>query len=262
MVNIAPRTPEAVRAPASYKISSGRIPRPQRVILFGPGGVGKTTLASLAPEPLVLDIDKGSSHLSVPRVEGIETWEHLRAALSDRALLEPFKTIIVDSGTKAEEYALAWTLANIPHEKGQLVQRVENYGFGKGLQHLFDTFLLLLADMDRLIDSGKNVVLVCHECVNDAPNPQGEDFQRYEPRLQSPKSGKASIRDRVFEWADWVGYVAYDVVSQDGKARGNGTRTVYFDARPTWRAKGRGDSAKVIPWNDRANGKEVWSCLS
>lgn len=259
MATIAPREVQA-KTPATYRISSGPLARAQRVVLYGPGGVGKTTLASIAPTPLLLDIEGGSARLDVSRVDGLNSWEHLRGALQDAALTEPFSTIVIDSLTRAEELALAWTLANVPHEKGQLVRRVEDYGFGKGYQHLFDTFLLILSDVDRLIERGKNVVLVCHECVNDAPNPSGEDFMRYEPRLQAPKSGKASIRDRVFEWADWVGYVSYDVLSEDGKARGNGTRTVYFDARPTWRAKGRGNSKKVIPWNDRAN-SEVWTCL-
>lgn len=260
MATITPRAAPAVAAPPAFRVSSGRQARAQRVVIYGPGGVGKTTLASLAPSAILLDIEGGSARLDVSRVEGIGTWDHLRAALQDPALTEPFSTVVIDSLTRAEELALAWTIQNVPHEKGSRVARIEDYGFGKGYQHLFDTFLLILADLDRLTERGKHVVLICHECVNDAPNPSGEDFMRYEPRLQAPKSGKASIRDRVFEWADWVGYVSYDVLSEDGKARGNGTRTVYFDARPTWRAKGRGDTKKVIPWNDR-NNAEVWTCL-
>jgi len=260
-VSIAPRSkPEPVKA--MYSVSTGKQSRPQRVIAYGPGGVGKTTLGALAPKPIILDIEGGSARLDVDRVDGIQTWEDLRQVLGDRELLEPYSSVVIDSGTRAEELASAWMLLSVPHEKGHMVKRIEDYGFGKGYQHLFETFLLLLADMDRVVETGKHVILLCHECVNDCPNPNGDDFIRYEPRLQAPKSGKASIRDRVFEWADWVGYVSYDVLAKDGKGRGNGTRTVYFDARPTWRAKGRGDAAKVIPWNDPKNASEVWSCLS
>ena len=34
-----------------------------------------------------------------------------------------------------------------------------------------------------------NVILICHDCTATVPNPTGEDWLRYEPRLQSPGSG-------------------------------------------------------------------------
>src|SRR6185436_20399049 len=102
-------------------------------------------------------------------------------------IVDDFDSIVLD-GTKAEEYAIAHTLANVPHEKGGRVSSIEGYGFGKGYQYVYDTFLLLLADLDRLVERGKNAVLICHECVSDVPNPAGEDFLRFEPHLQCPKS--------------------------------------------------------------------------
>ena len=105
---------------------------------------------------------------------------------------------------------------------------------------MFDTFLPLLADLDRHARAGRNVVLVCHDCTSTVPNPAGEDWLRYEPRLQSPNSGKASIRLRVREWADHVLFVGYDVsVGKDGKGRGAGTRTLYSAEVPHCMAKSR-----------------------
>lgn len=261
MVDIKPRTAAPPVLSPTFTVTTGKVQRARRVVLYGPGGVGKSTLASLTPTPIVFDIEGGTATLDIARVDGIKTWEHLLAAVRDTSLTEPYETVVVDGGTKSQEFAEAWTLANIPNDKGAFVKNVEAYGFGKGYQFVHDTFLHLLAELDRLVERGKNVVFVCHECTSDTPNPNGDDFLRYEMRLQQMKSGKASIRDKVFEWADVVGYVSFDVLAQDGKARGNGTRTVYFDARPAWKAKGRGDFAKVIPWNDSTNAKEVWKCL-
>ena len=60
-----------------------------------------------------------------------------------------------------------------------------------------------------------------------------------EPRLQSPASGKASIRLRVREWADHVLFIGYDVTVKDGKGKGSGTRTIYPCELPFCMAKSR-----------------------
>jgi len=185
-----------------------------------------------------IDVENGTRKLNVHRVDGVSTFADLRECLRSDVLNE-FQTVVIDSGTKAEELAVAHTLSTVPHEKGKKVDRVEDYGFGKGYQHIYETFLLLLADLDILIRRGKNVVLIAHDCVADVPNPVGEDYIRYEPHFQSPKSGKASVRHRVIQWADYVLFLGYDVISEDGKGKGAGTRTIFTVERPDHIAKSR-----------------------
>src|SRR6185436_2846946 len=175
----------------------------------------------------------------------------LRSVLQSK-VVDDFDSIVLDSGTKAEELAIAHTLATVPHEKGGRVNSIEGYGFGKGYQHVYETFMLLLADLDRLIEKGKNVGMICHECISDVPNPAGEDFLRYEPHLQCPKSGKASIRNRVVQWADHVLFLGYDVFAEDGKGKGSGTRTIWPQERPDHVAKSR-RLTEPVPWNDKAD---------
>jgi hypothetical protein len=158
--------------------------------------------------------------------------------------------------TRAEELCVAHTLATIPHEKGHRVNRIEDYGYGKGYQFVFDTFLPLLADLDRHCRAGRNVVLVCHDCTTSVPNPAGEDWLRWEPRLQSPASGKASIRLRVKEWADHVLFLGYDVdVDKEGKGRGSGTRTLWPTELPHCLAKSRTTQDPIAVEPD----KDVWA---
>ena len=38
------------------KITGGKIERAQKVVLYGPEGVGKTTFASKFPSPLFIDV--------------------------------------------------------------------------------------------------------------------------------------------------------------------------------------------------------------
>lgn len=221
-----------------------------RTVLYGPGGIGKTTLAAASPGPVVFfDLDDSLPRLR-QRLAGLPTppelrvvpardsWEDIRRALRSPGW-DGVGTIVIDSATRAEELAVEHTLANVPHEKGQRVKRVEDYGFGKGYTHVFDTFRQLLPDLDLHVRAGRHVVLICHDCTANVPNPNGEDWIRFEPRLQSPNSGKSSIRLRVREWADHVLFVGYDVAVADGKARGGETRTIYPNERPHCMAKSR-----------------------
>ena len=129
-----------------------------------------------------------------------------------------------------------------------VIRRIEDYGFGKGWQHNFETFLTLLGDLDRHVRAGRHVVLICHDCTATVPNPKGEDWLRYEPRLQNPSSGKASIRLRVREWLDHLLYVGYDVTCEkrdNGKGSGSGTRTIYPQELPFCMAKSRSLAEQV-----------------
>lgn len=235
--------------PPVRRVAFGAIePQGHRVGLFGPGGIGKTTLAATAPGPVgFIDLDDSLpilrpslGELDIRRVSGIAGWQDMRDALHNDGW-DDVRTIVIDSATKAEELALEWTLRNVKHEKdGVVIRRIEDYGFGKGYQHLYETFLTLLSDLDQHVRAGRNVVLICHDCTATVPNPKGEDYIRWEPRLQNPSSGKASIRLRVREWLDHLLYVGYDVESgKDGKARGHGSRTIYPRELPFCMAKSR-----------------------
>ena len=169
--------------------------------------------------------------------------------------------LVIDSATKAEELCVAHTLATVSHEKnGRVCRSIEDYGWGKGYMHVFEQFLALLTVLDLHSRAGRHVILICHDCTSNVPNPAGEDWLRYEPRLQNPNSGKASIRLRVREWADHVLFMGYDVAVKDGKGQGAGTRTLYPSELPHCMAKSRtrqypiavGNAADEL-WNEIVN---------
>jgi len=169
-----------------------------------------------------------------------------------------FDAVVFDTLTKIQEWSEAWTIANIKHEKGHAVDSLEGYGFGKGIVHAYETFLMFLGDMDTLGRRGKHVITVAHECTANVPNPAGDDWIRFEPRLQSPASGKSSIRHRIKEWVDHLLYVVYDVFAKDGKAQGSGTRCIYCTENPAYWAKSRFLSQPIVYEKGSA---ELWKRL-
>ena len=250
LVNSEPpqRRPAGKPAVAFGQIADGT---GHRVVFYGPGGIGKTTLACTAPGPvaffdlddslprLKVSLSESGLNLDVRPVTNANTWQDVRDALCSDGW-SGIRSIVIDSATRAEELAAAHTLATVPHEKKEMViRRIEDYGFGKGYQHVYETFLAVLGDLDQHTRAGRNVILICHDCTASVPNPSGDDWLRYEPRLQSPSSGKASIRLRVREWADHLLFVGYDLDVRDGKGKGSGTRTIYPCELPHCMAKSR-----------------------
>lgn len=248
----------------SFAPTSGVQSKYQRIVVYGPGGVGKSELCAnlnqVGVKPLFLDIGNGTSFLNVDRVSDITTWADLRAVLHDPNIWKGYGAVIIDDLTKAEELAAEWTLANVPKERKdgtkETVSSIEGYGWGKGLTHVYETFLLLLGDLDKHVREGRQVVCIAHECTANVPNPSGEDWIRYEPRLQ--ETPKGPIRSRVFEWCDHFFYIGYDVSVEDGRGSGSGTRTIYPAEMPTHKAKSR-DLADPIVYLDGDAG--LWNLL-
>lgn len=258
----APPKRPAPRAPSRRSVTFEKAPTAlaQRIGLYGPGGIGKTSLAAVAPGPVVffdLDDSLGVLELDVQRVPEVGSWDSLRGALQGDGWDE-VRTIVVDSGTRAEELAVAWTCRNVPNDRGGRVTRIEDYGYGKGYTHVYDTFMALVGDLDQHVRAGRNVIVICHDCKASVPNPMGEDYLRFEPRLQSPGSGKASIRLRLREWLDHLFFIGYDVAVEKGKGRGEGTRTIYPIETPACMAKSRLLDEPILFGRDSA---DLWDRL-
>lgn len=228
-----------------------------KILLYGTGGIGKSSLAAGAPGVVFADIERSTPDLDVERVDNIDNWTDLRAWLNSPDAAQA-KTVVIDSGSKAEEWCVQHVLQTIPTEKGQKVDRIESYGFGKGYSHVFEEWLKFLGDLDAHYRAGRNVILIAHDTVGNVPNPTGDDFKRYQPRLQSQSNG--NILAKTKEWADHVLFINYDMVVKDGKAKGEGTRTIYVNETPSYMAKNRNlsDTPIVFP----KGGTELWDLLS
>lgn len=215
-------------------ITRGKQTRPQKIVIYGPEGIGKTTLAAQFPEPLFIDTEKGTSHVDVARIqlEKDTSWDDLLSIIDEVAKEDVCKTLVIDSVDWTEQIATE----SICRKYRQ--PSIEAFGYGKGYTYIAEEISKLLAKLDLVLASGKHVVLIAHAKMRKQELPdEGGAFDRWEMKLSRQT---API---VKEWADAVLFINYRVYvstseTGHGKATG-GKRVIYTTHAPTWDAKNR-----------------------
>lgn len=240
-----------------FTVTKGTKSGAKRVGVYGPPGIGKSSLAALAKNPVIVDLELGTRAIDCARIDSVTTFAELRALLQS-PILDQFGTIVIDSASKVEDMIDRHILATIPKEKGGLPARLSDYGFGKEQGHRYDQFLLFLQDLDLHIRAGRHVIVICHSVIADVPNPTGDNFIRWEPRVNNPKSGKQSSLGAFVSWLDDLLFLGYDVAIEEGKGRGSGTRTIWGTERPDHMAKSR-PAIDPLPFTE--GDSTVWNKL-
>lgn len=121
-------------------------------VIYGPPGLGKSSLAFTSDTPLLLDFDNGS-HRAANRKDTVrvENWGDVAGITADD--LAPFKTVIVDTAGRALDILTADIIrVNPKHGRGGALT-LQGYG---ELKSRFTSFLKLLNSF------GKDVVLIAH----------------------------------------------------------------------------------------------------
>jgi hypothetical protein len=228
-------------------IRRGRIPRPQKVVLYGPEGVGKSTLAGQSPDPVFLDTEGGTHHLDVARFDAVATWEEITAAVTQLAKADhPFRTLVIDTADWLEK-RLAEHLCRKSNKES-----IEDFGYGKGWVILAEEFARFLTSLDALTDRGIHVVFLAHSTVKkfEAPDQAGS-YDRFELKLSKQNA------PLLKEWADLVlfgNFVTKVAEKDNGKMRGVGgkERVLFANHSAAYDAKNRHGLPDKLPFTIEA----------
>lgn len=87
------------------------------MIISGSPGIGKTTLALSAPDPVLVDFDEGVSRVKArhrkPTIMG-KTYEEIRDDIETSQLVKDAKTIVIDTGGAFITYLQDWAIRDNP----------------------------------------------------------------------------------------------------------------------------------------------------
>ena len=230
-----------------FKINTGVVKTPLKVIIYGTEGVGKTTLASKFPKPLFIDAENGSGALNVARYPYPTSWQMLMSEVQE-FLKNPqgYKTLVIDSIDWAEAKAVEMICA------GMKVNGIEDIGWSKGYIYLNEEMGRLLNLLTEVINRDVNVVLIAHMVIRTITKPEETgSYDRYELKLKQAKNGNNC--QLVKEWADLILFCNYreflvaDKTTGKKKATGGKERIMYTEHTATWDAKNRFGLPEVLP---------------
>lgn len=231
-------------------MSRGRIAKAQKVVVYGPEGVGKTTFCMRFPNPLFIDTEGSTDGYDLNRLTPpAKSWSALLDAVRQvKSGSFPISTLVIDTADWAERMCIESVCAQRKWES------IESPGYGKGYTYVVEEFGKLLDLLSDVTEAGINAVLTCHAAIRKFEQPdEAASYDRW--CLKLVDATKMSNSAKVKEWADAVLFANYKTVvelvgegkSAKGKARGGQTRVVHTQHHACWDAKNRWGLPEEVP---------------
>jgi hypothetical protein len=224
---------------------------PDRTMVYGPGGVGKSTFASQCPGIYFLGVEEGANQIHVAKYKhAFKTLKVFDDAMSKlRHKRHPYRGVCVDALGALEELFVEAIEERLRTAGGKGAKSIAemNDDYGAGYALIRDEWRSVLRRLDDLREArDMRVILVAHSKTETVHNLEGKDYQRYTIDLLGSKSVKL-----VTNWCDNVLFARQDVLvaAMDKKkvqAR-NTLLSLYARGSGSWDAKTRGD----VPWPER-----------
>jgi len=207
--------------------------RPAIITLVGEGGMGKTSLAAMFPNPVFIRTEDGTKsiegmdHVALfPVVK--ESSEIFEAFESLRTEEHNFKTLVIDSITQLDVLLQREIIASDPKAKS-INQALGGYGAGySALSAAHERIRRYAGFLNE--EKGMNVVFIAHADSETVEPPDAEPYIRYTMRLHKKSVGHYS--DNV----DLVGFLklkTYTTGGEGEKKRAGTTGERYLSCVPT-----------------------------
>lgn len=222
------------------------IARPPRIVVYGTHGIGKSTFAAQAPNPVFIQTEEGLDAINVTAFPVCQSYDDMMEAIGSLASEDhEFGTVVLDSADWAEQLVHKKVAAD------NNVATIDAIGYGRGYKAATEYWRQMLDGFDHLrSDKGMQVILLAHTQVKRFDDPLADPYDRYQLDLHH---GSASL---ISEWCDILCFAnqQYSTVKSDvgfnqkvTRAIGTGNRVLYTQERPGWQAKSRWPLPDMLP---------------
>lgn len=207
------------------KILSGKLLRPDRTLIVGTPGIGKSSYGARTRKPIFLEAEVGANELDVARLRRddgspLETYAEACAAI-DWLTNEPheYETLVPDT----LDWLVHWIEQHVIKDKktkeGDPYTSIEDFGFGKGYIVVQEELRRFLARLEKLqAKRGMDIVSLAHAAVKKFNPPDNEPYERFD--LKMNEKCAALLR----EWHHNVLFAQMDISVRKGDPKA-GTKT-------------------------------------
>ena len=163
------------------------------MLLYGAPGVGKTTLALSAPDPIIIDFDRGMSRVKAQHRKTAIFCDTYDEVLSDIQSPEvaACQTIIIDTGGSFVTFLQDWAMRSNPAVNKQKNGAISLKGFG-AVKTEFARFTAMVKDVMH-----KNIIYVFHS----------QEQQDKDGNAQQRLMCEGAAKNIVWTPCDFGGYV-------------------------------------------------------
>jgi len=231
-------------------------PKPPRIVIYGSGGIGKTTLAASAPNPVFIQAEDGLGDIKAARMPLATTYQDVKAgiiALHDQD--HDYKTVVIDSLDWLEPLINKHTC----QENGW--SSIEDPGYGKGQVAALGWWRDYINCLNYLRDTKlMTIIQIAHYQIKRFDAPDTEPYDRYGIKLH--KAAAALVQ----EHSDAVLFANYRVATTQSdagfnkkitRAIGSGERVIHTNERPQHMAKNRYGMPDQLPMSWEAIAEHV-----
>jgi hypothetical protein len=244
--NTSTKQTEKGRCILMMDIIRGKIAGAQKVVLYGPEGIGKSTFAAQFPNPLFIDTEGSTKHMDVARLPKPSSWtmlmDEVRYVRDNSSICN---TLAIDTADWAESLCINHVCSK--SNKTSLA----DFGHGNGYIYLEEEYGRFLNLLEEVIERGVNVCLTAHTTLRKVEQPDEIGaYDRWEMKLEKKTASLTK------EWADMLLFANYRTIvinvdnqgAQKGKNKAQGgERVIYTEHRPVWDAKHRHGLQDVVP---------------
>lgn len=226
--------------------------KPPRILLHADHGIGKSSLAAAAPDPLFINTEDGLENIDSSAMPLCKDFDTMMMQLSE-VYQQPhdFKTLVIDS--------IDWTETLIAQHVCKEANKpsISDFGYGAGFQAVLENFGRVIKAIAAIREErNMGIILIAHSQIKTYANPLGADYDRHCIKLREKNS------ELFLEWADLVGFMHFAVftkVIKDGfgestKAVGGTDRVLSCAPSAAYVSKNRYGITTDIPIPDPATG--------
>lgn len=210
--------------------------RPVRVVLYGADGVGKSTFASQAPNPIFLCAEDGTARLDVARLPEPGTWSDVLESVKALTFeAHEYKTLVIDTLDWLEP--LCWR--EVCRLGGK--RNIEDFPYGKGFASAVDIWRDLILQLQAMsAKRGMNLIALAHSHVKKIDDPISGAYDRHALKLHEKTAAlwRESV-DAVLFARVQVFTRVIDERTQKTRVFGDGSRVVMTSPTAGFDAKSR-----------------------